>query len=50
MKKSNSFHISDQIIDCEYSLELPRWGSSNKYPQSMFFKQSKKNIYLCIPL
>ena len=24
-------------IDCGYSLELPHWGSSNKYPQSMFW-------------
>ena len=23
-------------IDCVYSLELPRRGSSNEYPQSMF--------------
>ena len=23
-------------IDCEYSLELPRRGGSNEYPQSMF--------------
>ena len=26
------FHISAQIIDCGYSLELPPWGSSNEYP------------------
>ena len=24
-------------IDCEYSLEPPRRGGSNEYPQSMFF-------------
>ena len=24
-------------IDCGYSLELPRWGGSNEYPQSMFW-------------
>ena len=30
------FLISAQNIDCGYSLELPRWGSSNEYPQSMF--------------
>ena len=23
-------------IDCKYWLELPHWGSSNEYPQSMF--------------
>ena len=30
------FLISAQIIDCGYSLEPPRRGSSNEYPQSMF--------------
>ena len=25
-------HISAQNIDCGYSLELPRRGSSNEYP------------------
>ena len=31
-----SFHISAQNIDCWYSLEPPRRGGSNEYPQSMF--------------
>ena len=35
-KKSDIFHISALNIDCGYLLELPHWGSSNKYPQSMF--------------
>ena len=30
------FLISAQNIDCRYSLELPRRGGSNEYPQSMF--------------
>ena len=30
------FLISAQSIDCGYSLEPPRRGDSNKYPQSMF--------------
>ena len=30
------FLISAQSIDCGYSLEPPRWGGSNEYPQSMF--------------
>ena len=30
------FLISAQNIDCEYSLEPPRRGGSNVYPQSMF--------------
>ena len=32
-----------QNIDCGYSLEPPR-GSSNEYPQSMFWSKNKKNI------
>ena len=36
IKHSNIFHISDQNIDCGYSLEPPRRGGSNEYPQSMF--------------
>ena len=30
------FLISDLNIDCGYSLEPPRRGGSNEYPQSMF--------------
>ena len=30
------FLISAQNIDCGYSLESPRRGGSNEYPQSMF--------------
>ena len=26
-------------IDCWYLLELPQWGSSNEYPQSMFYAE-----------
>ena len=29
---------------CGYSLELPRWGNSNEYPQHMFSWRNKKNI------
>ena len=36
IKNSDIFHISAQNIDCEYSLEPPRRGGSNEYPQSMF--------------
>ena len=32
----NIFLISAQNIDFGYLLELPRRGSSNEYPQSMF--------------
>ena len=36
MKNSDIFHISAQNIDCGYSLEPPRLGGSNEYPQSIF--------------
>ena len=49
-KNSDIFHISDQNIDCGYLLELPLWGSSNEYPQSMFLSRNKLNIvYPCKP-
>ena len=34
-----------QNIDCGHTLELPLRGGSNKYPQSMFWNKSKKNMY-----
>ena len=49
-KCSDIFHISTQYIYCGYSLEPPRWGGSNEYPQSMFFGRSdQNNIYHCKP-
>ena len=36
IKNSDSFHISAQNIDCGYSLEPPRRGGSNEFPQSVF--------------
>ena len=36
IKNSDIFHISAQNTDCGYSLEPPRRGGSNEYPQSMF--------------
>ena len=33
-KNSDIFHISAQNINCWYSLEPPRRGGSNEYPQS----------------
>ena len=43
--------MSVQNIDCGYSLEPPRQGSSKEYPQSMFLSRNKKknNVYLCKP-
>ena len=44
------FHISAQNIDCVYSLEPPRRGGSNEYPQSVFLSRNKKNnVYPCKP-
>ena len=44
-KNSDIFHISPQNIDCGYSLEPPRRGGSNEYPQSMFFSTIRKIMY-----
>ena len=44
-KNSYIFHMSAQNIDCGYSLEPPRRGGSNKYPQSMFWAAIRKIIY-----
>ena len=39
--------ISAQKIDCGYSLEPPRRGGSNEYPQSMFWVEIwKKSVFL----
>ena len=38
-KKSDIFPISAQNIDCGYSLEPPRRGGSNEYPQSMLARR-----------
>ena len=49
-KKTDIFHISAQNIDCGHSLEPPRRGGSNEYPQSMFLSRNKKNnAYSCKP-
>ena len=49
-KNSDIFHISAQNRDCEYLLELPVWGGSNKYPQFMLLRRNKKyNVYPCKP-
>ena len=49
-KNSDIFHTSPQNIDCGYSLEPPRGGGSNDYPQSMLLSRNKKyNVYPCKP-
>ena len=50
IKNSDIFHISAQNIDCGYSLEPPRRGGANEYPQSMFWAEIRKNnVYPCKP-
>ena len=50
IKISDIFYISAQNIVCGYSLEPPRRGGSNEFPQSMFLCRNKKNnIYPCKP-
>ena len=50
IKKSDIFLISAQNIDRGYSLEPPRRGGSNEYPQSMLLSRNKKNkVYPCKP-
>ena len=43
IKNSDIFHISAQSIDSGCSLEPPRRGGSNEYPQSMFSSRNKEN-------
>ena len=45
IKNSNIFLIPAQNIDCEYSLEPPRRGGSNEYPQSMFLSKIRKIMF-----
>ena len=46
IKNSDFLPISAQNIDCGYSLEPPRRGGSNEYPQSMFLiRNQKNNVY-----
>ena len=46
-----SFLVFAQNIDCGYTLEPPRRGGSNEYPQSMFWgKKRKIGLPLHIPV
>ena len=38
------FLFLDENICCGYSLEAPRRGASNEYPQHMFSSRNKKDI------
>ena len=43
------FHIFAQNIDCGYLLELPHWGGSNEYQQSMFWAEIWKiSKFFCL--
>ena len=41
-KNVDIFNVSAQNIDLGYTLEPPQRGSSNEYPQSMFWINNKK--------
>ena len=45
MKNFDIFLIFAQNMDCGNTLEPPRRGGSNEYPQSMFWSKNKKNRY-----
>ena len=45
IKNSDIFHIPAQNIDYGYSLEPLQSGSSNEYPQSMYFSKIRKIMY-----
>ena len=45
LKNVDIFLIFAQNIDFGYTLEPPRRGGSNEYPQSMFWSKNKKNRY-----
>ena len=40
----NIFLFLHENICCGYSLEVPRRGTSNEYPQHMFSWRNKKNM------
>ena len=42
LKNFDIFLIFAQNIDYGYTLELPRRGGSNEYPQSMFWSKIRK--------
>ena len=47
-RKNDNFHLNlifAQNIDCGYTLEPPQSGSSNEYPQCIFWSKNKKIMY-----
>ena len=47
-KNADIFHTSAQNIDCGYSLQPPRRGGSNEYPQFMFLSRNKKIMHTSV--
>ena len=45
-KNYDIFHISAENIDCGYSLEPPLRGGVNENPQSMFWAEIRKLVYI----
>ena len=45
-----SFLFHNKNICCGYSLEAPRHGTSNEYPQHMYSLRNKKNVMWIPPL
>ena len=45
-----SFLFPDENICCGYSLEAPRRGASNGFPQHMFLSRNKKKILCGYPI
>ena len=41
LKNFDIFLVFAQNINCGYTLELPRRGGSNEYPQSMFWSKNR---------
>ena len=44
MKNCDIFLIVAQNIDCGYTLEPPKCGGFNEYPQSMSWSKNKKKV------
>ena len=44
------FLFLNENICCGYSLEVPRRGTSDEYPQHMYLSRNKKNIIWIPPL
>ena len=49
IKKSDIFHIPVQNMVCGYSLDPPRRGGFNEYPQYMYFSKLRKIMYIRKP-